>query len=258
MELEAFKQTAIDAATAGARILRSHFGNISSIRKKAAAEIVTEADTESEKKIISIIHAKFPDHAILSEECGLIPGASEYKWIIDPLDGTVNFSRRIPFFAISIALTDGDDTLVGIVLNPETDELFSAVKGQGAQLNGKNIRVSTTPTIADGLLVTGFPYNVSEIFETLIFRYGNCMKAARGIRRLGAAALDLCYVAGGCFDGYWEQNLKPWDSAAGALMVAEAGGRVTTFSNGPYTVDHLEILATNGLVHEEMLGLLEI
>jgi len=258
MDLEPLKQTAIDAAAEGARILRSHFGNISRIRKKAAAEIVTEADTESEKKIISVIQAQFPDHAVLSEECGLIPGAAGYKWIIDPLDGTVNFSRRIPFFAISIALTSGVGTLLGIILNPENDELFTAVRGQGAQLNGKTIQVSTTPRIADSLLVTGFPYDAAELFEPLIFRYGNCMKAARGIRRLGAAALDLCYVACGRFDGYWEQNLKPWDSAAGALMVSEAGGRVTTFSNRPYTVDLFEILATNGVVHEEMLGLLEI
>jgi myo-inositol-1(or 4)-monophosphatase len=258
MDLELFKQTAIDAATEGARILQSHFGNISRIRKKAADEIVTEADTESEKKIISIIQDRFPDHAVLSEECGLIPGTSEFKWIIDPLDGTVNFSRRIPFFAISIALTAGDETLLGIILNPEHDELFSAVRGQGAQINGKTIQVSSTPRISDSLLVTGFPYDVSELFEPLILRYGNCMKAARGIRRLGAAALDLCYVACGRFDGYWEQNLKSWDAAAGALMVEEAGGKVTTFSNRPYTVGHFEILATNGLVHEEMLGLLEI
>lgn len=258
MDLDLFKQTAIDAAAEGARILRSHFGSISRIRKKAAAEIVTEADTESEKKIISVIHAQFPDHAVLSEECGLIPGPSEYKWIIDPLDGTVNFSRRIPIFAISIALTAGNDTLLGIILNPVSDELFSAVKNQGAQLNGKAIQVSATPKISESLLVTGFPYNAAELFEPLISRYGNCLTAARGIRRLGAAALDLCYVACGRFDGYWEQNLKPWDSAAGALIVSEAGGMVTTFSNRPYTVDHVEILATNGLVHEEMLGLLEI
>ncbi len=258
MDLEPFKQTAIEAAAKGAQILRSRFGNISDIRKKADAEIVTEADTESEKEIISALRAKFPEHAVLSEEYGLIPGTSEYKWIVDPLDGTVNFAHQIPIFAISIALTVQDAILLGIILNPVNNELFSAASGQGAQLNGKTIRVSSTPRIADSLLVTGFPYNVGEIFEPVISRYGNFLRVAQGMRRLGSAALDLCYVACGRFDGFWEQNLKAWDSAAGALMVAEAGGKVTTFSNRPYTVDDVEILATNGLVHEEMIGLLEM
>lgn len=258
MDLEPFKQIAIEAAAEGAQILRSHFGNISRIRKKAAAEIVTEADTESEKKIISIIHSKFPDHAILSEECGLIAGDSDYKWIIDPLDGTVNFAHRVPIFSVSIALAAKDALLLGIILNPVDNELFCAVSGQGAQLNGKAIQVSSTPKIAESLLVTGFPYDVKSIFEPSLSRYGNCLRAAQGMRRLGSAALDLCYVACGRFEGFWEEKLKPWDSAAGALMVAEAGGKVTTFSNRPYTVDHLEILATNGRVHEEMLGLLRV
>jgi len=258
MDLEPFKQTAIEAARKSAQILRSRFGNISRIRKKENAEIVTEADTESEDVIVSSIHAEFPDHVILSEECGLITGASDYKWIVDPLDGTVNFAHQIPIFSISIALAVRDTVVLGIILDPLKNELYSAVNRQGAQLNGEPIQVSATRTIAESLLVTGFPYNVREIFESVMVRYGSCLKASRGMRRLGSAALDLCYVACGRFEGFWEQNLKPWDSAAGALMVSEAGGRVTTFSDLPYTVEQPEILATNGLIHKEMLGLLKI
>ena len=258
MNLEPFKQTAIEAARKSAKILRSRFGNISRIRQKENTEIVTEADTESEEVIISTIHTEFPDHAVLGEECGLIKGASEYKWIVDPMDGTLNFAHQIPIFSISIALAVRDTIVLGIILDPVKDELYSAVSGQGAQLNGEPIRVSSTRTIAESLLVTGFPYNVREIFESVMVRYASCLKTSQAIRRLGSAALDLCYVACGRFEGFWEQNLKPWDSAAGALMVVEAGGRVTTFSDQPYTEAHAEILATNGLIHREMLGLLEI
>jgi myo-inositol-1(or 4)-monophosphatase len=258
MNLEPFKQTAIEAARESAKILRSRFGKISRIRKKENAEIVTEADTESEEVIISTIHTEFPDHAVLGEECGLIKGASEYKWIVDPLDGTLNFAHQIPIFSISIALVVRDTIVLGIILDPVSDELYTAVRGLGAQLNNEPIQVSATRTIAESLLVTGFPYNVREIFEPVMIRYASCLKASQGMRRLGSAALDLCYVACGRFEGFWEQNLKPWDSAAGALMVVEAGGRVTTFADRPYTVEHAEILATNGLIHKEMLGLLEI
>ena len=258
MDLESFKETAIEAAHRSAEVLRSRFGNISRIRKKANAEIVTEADTESENKIISTIHDRYPDHAILGEECGLIKGASKYKWIIDPLDGTVNFAHQIPIFSISIALAVQNTMVIGIILDPVNDELFTAVSGQGAKLNGDPIRVSEPATISESLLVTGFPYDVEAVFESVMFRYSRCLKASQAIRRLGSAALDLCYVACGRFEGFWEQNLKPWDTAAGALLVAEAGGRVTTFSDQPYEVKHAEILATNGRVHQEMLGLLKL
>jgi myo-inositol-1(or 4)-monophosphatase len=258
MDFELHKQVAVTAAEKGARILQSRFGNILRIRKKVAQEIVTEADTESEKEIIAIIGSNFPEHGILSEECGLTTGSSEYRWIIDPLDGTVNFAHQVPIFCISIALSFNGAVVLGIVLNPLAGELFSAVSGQGAQLNGRPIQVSSIPSISESLLVTGFPYNVKEIFNPVITRYGNCLKTAQGVRRLGSAALDLCYVACGRFEGFWEQNLKPWDTAAGALIAAEAGGQVTTFSSQPYTVDQTEILATNGHIHQEMIELLRI
>lgn len=198
------------------------------------------------------------NYGILSEECGLTTGSSEYQWIIDPLDGTVNFAHQVPIFCISIALSFKGAVVLGVVLNPLTGELFSAVSGEGAQLNGLPIQISSIASVSESLLVTGFPYNVNAIFDPLITRYGNCLKAAQGIRRLGSAALDLCYVTCGRFEGFWEQNLKPWDTAAGALIVAEAGGQVTTFLNRPYSGDQDEILATNGHIHKEMLKLLKI
>ena len=258
MDFEPHKQLAVTAAEKGARILQSRFGNISRIRKKAAREIVTEADTESEKKILSVIRSIFPEHEILSEECGLTTGSSEYRWIIDPLDGTVNFAHQVPIFCISIALSFKGAVVLGVVFNPVTAELFSAISGKGAQLNGLPIKVSSIASVSESLLVTGFPYNVNAIFNPVITRYGNCLRAAQGIRRLGSAALDLCYVACGRFEGFWEQNLKPWDTAAGALIAAEAGARVTTFSDQPYAADQIEILATNGHIHQEMVGLLKI
>ena len=258
MDLESHMQVAVAAAEKSARILRKRFGNISRIRKKAAQEIVTEADTESEKQIIAVIRSHFPEHEILSEETGLQKGTVDFKWIIDPLDDTVNFAHQVPIFCVSIALAFQGDVVLGIILDPLKNELFSAIKGHGARLNGKQIHVSEVETITDSLLVTGFAYNVGEIFEPVITRYGNCLKVAQGMRRLGSAALDLCYVACGRFEGFWEQNLKPWDTAAGALIAAEAGGMVTTFANQPHTIDEVEILATNGHVHQEMLELLKI
>jgi myo-inositol-1(or 4)-monophosphatase len=258
MDLAPCKQTAIAAAYKAAEILRSRFGNISRIHKKDAVEIVTEADTESEKEIISAIQARFPEHSILSEEAGPIGDNSEFKWVIDPLDGTVNFAHQVPIFCISIALTYQDDIVLGVVLNPVDGQLYTALRGQGAHLNGRPIQVSKATAVSDSLLVTGFPYHILEIFEPIITRYGNCLKASQAVRRLGSAALDICYVACGRFEGFWEQCLKPWDTAAGALIASEAGANVTTFSNQPYRLGDQEILVTNGHIHDEMLGLLKL
>jgi myo-inositol-1(or 4)-monophosphatase len=258
MDLAPCKQTAIAAAYKAAEILRSRFGSISRIHKKDAVEIVTEADTESEKEIISTILARFPEHSILGEESGLKEGDSDFRWVIDPLDGTVNFAHQVPIFCISIALTYGDDIVLGVVLDPVDGQLYTALRGQGAHLNGKPIRVSKPAAVSESLLVTGFPYHINEIFEPIMVRYGNCLKASQAVRRLGSAALDLCYVACGRFEGFWEQCLKPWDTAAGALIASEAGASVTTFSNQPYKLGDPEILVTNGHIHREMLGLLKI
>ena len=258
MDLDRVKQVGISAAYKGAEVLQSYFGNITRVNKKGAIDLVTEADLRSEEKVVSTIRAAFPDHTILAEESGLKEGTPGYSWLVDPLDGTTNFAHQVPIFCISIAFAAGDNTRVGIVLNPINGELFTATRDGGAQCNGKPIQVSSTTLISDSLLVTGFPYNLREIFDQIVTRYASCLRAAQGIRRLGSAAIDLCYVACGRFEGFWEQNLKPWDTAAGSLIVAEAGGRVTDFSNQSFQVDAKEILATNGQIHDEMLSLLRL
>ena len=259
MDLERVKRVGIAAAYQGAEILRSRFGKISRVDKKGAIDLVTEADIGSEEKIVSVIQTAFPDHMILAEESGLSKTASEFKWLIDPLDGTTNFAHQVPIYTISIAFAIEDDICMGLVLNPVNTELFTAIRGQGAHLNGSRIGVSSINRTRDSLLVTGFPYDLQDHFDSIIQRYAKCLKAAQGIRRLGSAALDLCYVACGRFEGYWEQNLRPWDTAAGSLIAMEAGAAVTDFSNQPFNNGvSKEILATNGRIHREMLSLLEL
>ena len=179
------------------------------------------------------------------------------RWIIDPLDGTTNFAHNLPLFCVSIAFAEDDGVLAGFVMAPLLGELFVGVKGAGAQLNGTPISVSATATLADSLLVTGFPYDHQDLFDELIARFGRCLTASQGVRRLGSAALDLCYVACGRFEGFWEQHLKPWDTAAGFLIAEEAGARTTLFSGAPYDIDADEILSTNGIIHDDILNILE-
>lgn len=256
MDMERIKQVGIAAACNGGKVLREHFGKLRSVRKKGAIDLVTEADVRSEAVIISTIDEAFPNHAILAEESGKRAGSGG-RWIIDPLDGTTNFAHNLPLFCVSIAFAVDNDLLAGFVLAPILDELFVGVKGQGAQLNGTPIRVSATRTLGDSLLVTGFPYDHQTIFDPLMGRFGRCLQATQGIRRLGSAALDLCYVASGRFDGYWEQHLKPWDTAAGLVIATEAGARNSIFSGAPYSIDKDEIASTNGLIHDALLNLLQ-
>ncbi len=258
MNLEPIKRVAVAAAYKGARAIRPYYGRTTKINKKGAIDLVTEADTGSEKIIIETIRTRFSDHSILAEESGLNDRSTENKWIIDPLDGTTNFTHHLGLFTISIAFALNDDIAVGVVLNPVSGELFTAVKGKGATLNGKPIKVSGVEKISESLLVTGFPYNHKEIFKALMARFASCLKASQGVRRLGSAALDLCFVACGRFDGFWEQNLKPWDTAAGVLIAKEAGAVITDFSNRPFNIYEKEILATNGKIHKEMISLLEL
>ena len=194
MDLEIVKRVGIAAAYKGAGVLLSHFGRISEINKKGAIDLVTKADTESEKVIIETIRARFPDHAILAEESGLNKGEALYKWIIDPLDGTTNFAHNLGLFSVSIAFALNGNIVLGIVLNPVTNELFTATTGKGATLNGRPIHVSSSTKVSESLLVTGFPYDFKTILEPLLTRFANCLKASRGVRRLGSAALDLCFV----------------------------------------------------------------
>ena len=259
MDLKLVKRVGIAAAYKGQRVLLSHYGGgKSKVDKKGAIDLVTEADTESKKTIIGTLKNAFPDHTVLAEESGLNKGKSDHKWIVDPLDGTTNFAHRLGLFAISIAFALSGDTVIAIVLSPVTGELFTAIKGKGAELNGRPINVSNAQTVSESLLVTGFPYNLIDEFNPLMARFSNCLKASQGVRRLGSAAMDLCFVACGRFDGFWEQNLKPWDTAAGELIAREAGATITDFSNKPFNIYKNEILATNGNVHEEMLLLLAL
>ena len=258
MDLELIKRVAVAAAYKGARVIMPFYGRLSKINKKGAIDLVTEADIESEKIIIETIKAVFPDHSILAEESGLNNGDSEGKWIIDPLDGTTNFTHQLGLFAVSIAFALNGEVVVGLVFNPVSGELFTAIKDSGAALNGRPIKVSKVDTVSESLLITGFPYNHKKIFKTLMSRFSACLKASQGVRRLGSAALDLCFVSCGRFDGFWEQNLNPWDTAAGALIAQEAGAAITDFSNMPFDIYEKEILATNGKIHKEMLSLLEL
>jgi myo-inositol-1(or 4)-monophosphatase len=258
MDLDQVMRVATRAAYQASEVLRSRWGSLRSIDKKGPNDIVTDADLASEAEIVACIQAAYPEHTIIAEEGGVRNGSSDYRWLVDPLDGTVNYAHQLPFFAVSIAFAQANEVLVGLVLNPMSGELFSAMAGRGARLNGFEIRVSAETRIEDSLLATGFPYDRIHGFDTMAERFLRCLKAARGIRRLGSAALDLCYVASGRFAGYWENRLQPWDTAAGILIVREAGGLATDFSNRPAGADGREVLATNGCLHRDMLTLLEV
>ena len=258
MDLQQIKRTATAAAYRGGDVLREYFGNISTVRKKGAIDLVTEADTAAESVIIETIRSQFPDHTLLAEESGLSQGQTENTWYIDPLDGTTNFAHQVGLFAVSIAYAHRGELQVGVIYCPVSGEYFAAVKGAGAECNGAAVQVSSTALLSESLLVTGFPYNHAEHVEPLMARFQKGLLASQGVRRLGSAALDLCYVACGRFDGFWEENLSPWDTAAGALLVAEAGGLVTDFSANPYWVEDPEIMATNGKIHTALLKLMSL
>jgi myo-inositol-1(or 4)-monophosphatase len=258
MDLDYVKRVGIAAAYEGGRVLINHLGKLAHIHKKGRIDLVTEADTGSEKCIKTHIQQVFPDHTILAEESGLAQGDAQYRWIIDPLDGTTNYAHQLGLFAVSIAFALDGEVIIGIVLNPLSGELFVAAQDQGATLNGHTIQVSTTAKVADSLLVTGFPYAQQTIIDELMARFTRCLKASQGVRRLGSAALDLCYVACGRFEGFWEQELQPWDTAAGQLIAREAGATVSDFTGSNFLIEQKEILATNGRIHKEMLALLEL
>ena len=250
-----------DAAVAMAReagaLLRSGYGTVHAPERKGRIDLVTEHDRRSETLILQRLRERFPDHEVLAEESGLHAAtAAPARWLIDPLDGTTNFAHNYPFFAVSIAAEVAGELVAGAVYDPIRDEMFAAARGAGATLNGVAIRVSPIERIEDALLVTGFPYDVREHPERHLPSFQAFLMRAQGIRRDGSAALNLCYLAMGRFDGFWEGNLSPWDLAAGVLMVREAGGRVTRYDGTALTLDGRQILATNGRLHAEMLEVL--
>lgn len=252
------KETAIahQAARASGRILNRMFGHVDHITKKGEIDLVTEADLEAEKTILEILWRHFPHDNILSEEAGSAGRSSQRTWLVDPLDGTTNFAHGFPFFAVSIALEVENEIVLGVVYNPLMGEYFEAVKGMGAYLNKKPLHVSKTPTLGESLLGTGFPYNIHEMPERVMELFRKMVVLAQGVRRPGSAALDLCYVAAGRLDGFWEEDLKPWDTAAGVAIVKEAGGTLTTFKGEPYSPYLKSIVAANPFIHSAIINAL--
>lgn len=253
------KEVLMDAIKESGKIIQNYFqGTFTVENKEGINNLVTEVDKHSEDKIIEIIRAKFPTHSIISEETGEQMQDSPYQWIIDPIDGTVNFAHGIPICCVSIGLKYKDDLILGAVYNPMMNELFFAEKGMGASLNGMPISVSNKSDFRKACLVTGFPYKWPEAKEHPIKVFERFILEGLPVRRLGSAAIDLCWVACGRFDGFWEYNLNSWDLAAGYLIVQEAGGRITSFTGKPYSVFDKETLATNGRIHDEMLRLINV
>jgi len=250
-------ETARRAARAAGKILKDSFGFVNNVMKKGAIDLVTDADLEAEKVVLEAIQDDFPTDNILSEEAGNHQHSSSNRtWIVDPLDGTTNFAHGFPFFAVSIALSIDTEIVIGIVYNPKMGEFYEAVRGEGSRLNNRPINVSKAPNLNESLVGTGFPYYVHERPGDVIKFFSKMVVRAQGIRRPGSAAMDLCYVAAGRLDGFWEQGLKPWDTAAGILIVEEAGGKVTTIEGQPYSPFHKTIVAANPLIHAEMIKVL--
>jgi myo-inositol-1(or 4)-monophosphatase len=250
------KRTLLEALAKAGKIIRSNFGKVQTITKKGEFNLVTEVDKASEKAVVELILKRFPDHSILAEESPAVTG-SGCRWIIDPIDGTTNFAHGFPIVSVSIGFEQDGRLEMGGVFDPFRKELFFAERGRGATLNGKPIHVSKAQTLSDSLLATGFPYDRNKNPDDYLNMLRVFLTRIQGIRRGGSAAIDLCYVACGRFDGYYEMKLSPWDKAAGMIIVEEAGGRLTDFSGAPLTLAGLQNLATNGLIHTEMLALLE-
>jgi myo-inositol-1(or 4)-monophosphatase len=247
-----------EAAQAGAtEILRFFNKSFTVHNKEGINNLVTEADHAAEKAIIETIRCHFPGHAILSEETGTLDGDSDYKWIIDPIDGTVNFAHGIPLNCVSIAVEHRGDIVLAAVYNPHLNEFFWAERGKGAFLNDRPIRVSKETQAIRSCLVTGFPYTYINMPNGPLEIFERFVRKGVPVRRLGSAAIDLCWVAAGRFDGFYEHKLEPWDSAAGYLIVEEAGGRVTDLEGTPFSVYQHRILATNGHIHDEMIEIIQ-
>ncbi len=249
-------QVAVEAALAAGRIQKERIDSIGEIRYKGEIDLVTEVDLLCEKEILGRIRKRFPDHALLAEESGKTQGDADHQWVVDPLDGTVNYAHGYPCYSVSIGYRQAGDMALGVVYNPSLDELFVAEKGKGATLNSKPIRVSTITNLKKSLLVTGFAYEAHNINDNNLDHFANFIKAGHAVRRAGSAALDLCYTALGRFEAFWELHLKPWDVAAGMLIVREASGQVTRFDGSPFDIDDSHILATNGHVHPAMMDML--
>jgi myo-inositol-1(or 4)-monophosphatase len=251
-------QLAVDAALEAGRFLKMNVGKIKQIEYKKGEErnLVTEIDKKAEQLIIEKIRKRYPLHSFLGEESGSHKADSDYKWIIDPLDGTTNFTHGLNIFSTSIALEYKGEVVLGVIYDPNVDELFTAEKGNGAYLNNRKIHVSQAARLMESLIVTGFPYEIKENPFNAVEHFTTFLMECQAVRRLGSAALDLSYVACGRFDGFWEVTLNPWDMAAGVLFVEEAGGKFTNFRGFPSTIYSPNVLASNGIIHEQMVSIL--
>lgn len=256
METSMFFPVAREAALKAGRMLKENIDQSSEIFYKGTVDLVTNFDTQAQRMIFDHISSRFPDHDYLAEEGLNQMKGAEWRWIIDPLDGTTNYAHSFPVFTVSIALEQKEEVILGLVYDPMREEMFSAEKGGGAFLNEKEIKVSPVDDLNKSLLSTGFPYDIRTSEVNNITHFNNFLTRVQGIRRCGSAAMDLCYVACGRFDGFWELKLNPWDMAAGALIVQEAGGRISDFQDEKFSIFSSEILASNGLIHQKMVDVL--
>ena len=258
-DLTKYKQVMFEAAEEAAEIQMKYYNTAFDIgRKRDYNDLVTEVDKKCETRIIEIINNHFPEHNLLGEEGGNLEKKSDYVWIVDPIDGTVNYAHAVPIFCVSIALEIKGEIVLGVVHSAMTREKFWAQKGNGAYLNDKRISVSDVEYLKDGLLVTGFPYGSKDNMDHCIDHFVNFIRLGLPIRRLGSAAMDICYIACGRFDGFWEVSLNAWDVAAGYLILNEAGGKLTDFKGNDYSIYGKQILATNGRnIHNEMMEVLK-
>jgi myo-inositol-1(or 4)-monophosphatase len=252
---------AIQTARDAGRILADRMGRALQVSNKGDIDLVTEADLASEKLIIERIKTHYPRHSILAEESGatdgikMVAGQTDWRWIVDPLDGTTNYAHGYPCFCVSIGLERAGSIEIGVIYDPTRDEVFAAEHGQGATLNDRRIRVSAVDDLNAAMLCTGFPYNVRER-PNFARDFANFTMEAQAVRRDGSAALDLAYLACGRFDGFWEDGLNAWDVAAGVLLIEEAGGRITDFIGAPLNIYTPKVLASNGLIHDKMMQVL--
>jgi myo-inositol-1(or 4)-monophosphatase len=252
-----FLSTAIEAVVRAGDLQIAKFGKNVRIEKKGAIDLVTEVDLEVERMFRALIAERLPDHDVLAEEMGGGLRGAKHRWVFDPLDGTTNFAHGVPIFCASLALEIDGDAVVAAVYDPNRKELFTAEAGVGSWLNGDRLKVSANATMLESMLVTGFPYNIHEKADEFVTVFAQVLKQARAIRRLGSAAIDICWVAAGRMDGFWEASLKPWDTRAAALILQEAGGMVTAMNGGPWQPEAGDIVATNGLIHDEVLRVLK-
>lgn len=249
-------ESAIAAARAGGEVLRQNFNTGVAVRYKGLVDLVTHVDEEAERTITEMLRAAYPTYGFLAEESGLSAGEEDVRWIVDPLDGTTNYAHSFPVFAVSIALQKQGELTLGVVYDPMRDELFTAERGKGASCNGTPLNVSDTDDLVRALVVTGFPYDRDKVPAALKI-WGRFTMLSQGMRRGGSAGLDMCYVAAGRFDVYYERGIWAWDIAAGTLILHEAGGQTSTYAGGELDIEGREIVATNGLLHPQVLSVLQ-